>query len=170
MLVLASGEVVSDDEELCEEEGEDAVDYPVQGELLVTRRALSAQPKTEEQEKEQRENLFHTRCLIQDKVCSLVIDGGSCTNAASKVLVEKLGLQIHKHPKPYLLQWLSEEGELRVTKKVKIPITIGRYKDVIECDVLPMDSSHIFLGRPWQFDKQAIHDCFSNRHTYVLAR
>lgn len=35
MLVLASGEVVSDGEELWEEDEEDAVDYPVRGELLV---------------------------------------------------------------------------------------------------------------------------------------
>ena len=100
-------------------------------------------------------------------MCSLIIDGGSCTNAASEVLVEKLCLQIHKHPKPYHLQWLNEEGELRVTRKGKIPIAIRRYKDVIDCDVLPMDSSHILLGRPWQFDKRAVHDGFSNRHTFL---
>ncbi|KAL0847090.1 hypothetical protein Bca101_020336 [Brassica carinata] len=50
---------------------EDNFEYPAHGPLLVTRRSLSVQPKTNE--KEQRENLFHSRCLISDKVCSIII-------------------------------------------------------------------------------------------------
>ena len=48
-----------------------------------------------------------------------------------------------------------------------VPITIGRYQDEIVCDVLPMDSSHILLGRPWQYDKRAVHDGFTNRHSFI---
>ncbi|XP_013628485.1 PREDICTED: uncharacterized protein LOC106334699 [Brassica oleracea var. oleracea] len=160
MIVLANGEVISEDEqEEYESDGEEDMDYPVKGEMLVTRRALNVQPKVKETE--QRENLFHTRCLVQSKVCSLIIDGGSCTNAASETFVEKLGLSVHKHPRPYLLQWLSDiGGELRVTKQVKVPLTIGRYQDEITCDVLPMGSSHILLGRPWQFDRREYKDVF----------
>ncbi|XP_013624627.1 PREDICTED: uncharacterized protein LOC106330753 [Brassica oleracea var. oleracea] len=66
------------------------LDYPAHGPLLVTRRTLSVQPKTNK--REQRENLFHSRCLVSDKVCSLIIDGGNCTNVASDSLVRKLGL------------------------------------------------------------------------------
>ncbi|XP_013669098.1 uncharacterized protein LOC106373475 [Brassica napus] len=166
MIVLANGEVISEDEqEEDESDGEEDMDYPVKGEMLVTRRALNVQPKAKETE--QRENLFHTRCLVQSKVCSLIIDGGSCTNAASETFVEKLGLSVHKHPRPYLLQWLSDiGGELRVTKQVKVPLTIGRYQDEITCDVLPMGSSHILLGRPWQFDRRVLHDGFTNRHSF----
>ena len=58
--------------------------------------------------------MFHTRCMVQGKVCSLVIDGGSCTNAASETMVEKLGLKIMKRPTTYKLQWLNDEGELEV--------------------------------------------------------
>ena len=41
-------------------------------------------------------------------MCSLIIDGRSCTNVASKRLVEKLGLVTFMHPST--LQWLSEDG------------------------------------------------------------
>ncbi|XP_073119633.1 uncharacterized protein [Henckelia pumila] len=41
-------------------------------------------------------------------VCSLIIDGGSCTNVASCELVEKLGLSLLKHPQPYRLQWFND--------------------------------------------------------------
>ncbi|XP_056858174.1 uncharacterized protein LOC130507486, partial [Raphanus sativus] len=91
----------------------------------------------------------------------------NCTNVASEALVEKLGLKTGKHPRPYLLQWLNNQGELKVTEQVMVPITIGRYQDEIVCDVLPMDTSHILLGRPWQYDKKVIHDGFTNRHSFT---
>lgn len=129
---------------------------------------MNAQSKAKETE--QRENLFHTRCLIKDKVCSLIIDGGSCTNAASETLVAKLGLTVQKHPRPYLLQWLNDTGELKVTRQVKVPLSFGRYQEEITCDVLPMDSSHILLGRPWQYYKKALYDGFTNRHSFRHGR
>ena len=35
------------------------------------------------EELDQRENLFHARCKIQDKGFSLIIDSGSCSNVVS---------------------------------------------------------------------------------------
>jgi len=40
--------------------------------------------------------------------------------------VEKLGLEVYKHPKPYLLQWLNEEGGLKINKQVKVLLSVGR--------------------------------------------
>ena len=37
------------------------------------------------------------------KVCTLIIDSGSCTNVFSSLRVEKLNLHTMKHPKPYKL-------------------------------------------------------------------
>ena len=42
--------------------------------------------------------MFHTRCHVQNKVCSVIIDGGSCTNVASTIMVGKLGLLTIKNP------------------------------------------------------------------------
>ena len=81
---------------------------------LMARRALSLQTKNEDEV--QRENIFHTRCYVKDKVCSVIIDGGSCTNIASTTMINKLGLPMILHPKPYKLQWLNDSGEVRVTK------------------------------------------------------
>jgi hypothetical protein len=61
-----------------------------------------------------RENIFHTRCHIQNKVCSMIIDGGSCANVSSDTLVKKLNLSYIKHLRPYRLQWLNECGEVKV--------------------------------------------------------
>jgi hypothetical protein len=80
---------------------------------LEERQVLNVQVK--EEESNRRENLFHTQCFVNNKVCSVIIDGGSCTNVAITYLVEKLALTIFKHPLPYRLQWLNECGDVKVT-------------------------------------------------------
>ncbi|XP_052486321.1 uncharacterized protein LOC128041058 [Gossypium raimondii] len=167
MIVRANGEIESeeDDDEEPDEvtKEEDELEYAVDGEILVIKRSLSLQSVENEQ---QRENIFHTRCHVQGKVCSLIVDGGSCTNVASTLMVEKLGLPTTKHPQPYKLQWLNDGGELKVTKQVLVPFTIGKYSDEVLCYVVPMHAGHMLLGRPWQFDRKAIHDGFTNRYTF----
>jgi len=76
----------------------------------------------------QRENIFHTRCLINKKLCSMIIDGDSCANVASTRVVEKLGLPTISHRKHYKLQWLSEEGDIMVNKQVFITFAIENIK------------------------------------------
>ena len=97
----------------------------------MTRRSLSVQVKEEDDEVVQCDNIFHTRCHIEDKVCSMVIDGGSCTNVASTELVEKLSLPTMKHLRPYKLQWLNNSGKVKVTKQVLVVFSIGKYRDKV---------------------------------------
>jgi len=91
----------------------------------------------------QRKNIFHTCCLINKKLCSMIIDGGSCANMASTRVVEKLCLPTISHTKPYKLQWLSAEGEIMVNKQILITFAIGKYKDEVLCDFVPMEATRI---------------------------
>ena len=106
--------------------------------------------------------------MVQVKVSSLIIHGRSCVNVASETMVKKLGLKTQKNFKPYRLQWLNDEGEMRVSTQVSAPFSIGRYEDDILCDVIPMEASHILLGRPWQFDRRVTHDGFTNKHSFEI--
>ncbi|XP_052882237.1 LOW QUALITY PROTEIN: uncharacterized protein LOC108458581 [Gossypium arboreum] len=90
----------------------------------------------------------------------------SCTNVASTMMVERLGLPTTKHPSPYKLQWLNDRGELKVTKQVLVSFNIGKYSDEVLCDVIPMHAGHLLLGRPWQFDRRVQHDGYTNRYTF----
>ncbi|XP_052483338.1 uncharacterized protein LOC105764312 [Gossypium raimondii] len=45
--------------------------------------------------------------------------------------------------------WLNDGGELKVTKQVVVPFSIGNYKDEVLCDVVSMDATHLLLGGPW---------------------
>ncbi|RDX96490.1 hypothetical protein CR513_20845, partial [Mucuna pruriens] len=49
-----------------------------------------------------RENIFHSRCHVKGKLCSIVIDG-SCVSLASLRLVKKLNLPILVHLRPFKL-------------------------------------------------------------------
>ena len=126
----------------------DSDTLPVAG-SLVMRSILQVQVKVNEDEStQQKENIFQTRCYVQSKVCGLIIDSGSCVNVCSTTLVSKLKLSTVKHAKPYRLQWLNDSGEVKVTKQVVLPFSIGKYVDEVLCDVVPMQTSHILLGRP----------------------
>ena len=48
-----------------------------------------------------------------------------------------------------------------------MPFSVGQYIDVVECDVLPMDVCGLLLGRPWQYDHNAMHAGRTNTYTFV---
>ena len=100
------------------------------------------------EENGQRHNLFHTRGMIKDKLCRIIVDNGSCNNIAS----QELGLKQCCHPNPYKMQWLNDCGAQRVNHVVTVSFSIGRYNDHVECDVVPMQACQLLLGRPWLFD------------------
>jgi hypothetical protein len=52
---------------------------------------------------------------------------------ASTTLISKLNLCIVKHTKLYRLQWLNNSGEMKITKQVVVPFSIGKYVDKILC-------------------------------------
>ncbi|RVX14849.1 Retrovirus-related Pol polyprotein from transposon 17.6 [Vitis vinifera] len=72
MISRVDGEVETESEEdddhmpSLEDACDDNVEYPVEGESLMARRALSAQVKEDDME-QQMENIFHTRCHINNK-------------------------------------------------------------------------------------------------------
>ncbi|RDX84869.1 hypothetical protein CR513_34021, partial [Mucuna pruriens] len=69
-------------------------------------------------------DLLMSRCLILGKFCSLIIDGGSSVNIASLRLIEKLYIPT-------------------LSNLVSLAIILGKYKDEILCNVVPMEETHI---------------------------
>ncbi|XP_074265964.1 uncharacterized protein LOC141588419 [Silene latifolia] len=87
-------------------------------------------------EVDQRSKIFRSRCTVQGRVCNLIIDGGSCTNVASTIMVSKLSLPTQEHPSPYKLRWINKGTEVRVDKQCIVPFSIRKvYKDEVLCDV-----------------------------------
>lgn len=69
-----------------------------------------------------------------------------------------------KHPTPYKVSWLQKGHQLLVNEQCELELQLGQYIDKVMCDVIPMDVCHILLGRPWQYDRGAIHN--GKRNTY----
>ncbi|KAK1653518.1 hypothetical protein QYE76_071323 [Lolium multiflorum] len=133
-------------------DGEDA--YPSDAcTIVVSQRALNVLPSASTQ----RCNLFQTKALVSpDKACKVIIDGGSCRNLASKELCTKLKLKYLPHPHPYYIQWLSDNGEMKVNHMVRVEFAIGPYKDCIDFDVVPMTEFRDVFPRRYPQD---YHHC-----------
>ncbi|XP_065859834.1 uncharacterized protein [Euphorbia lathyris] len=171
-MVMKHGELISESESEHESDDmptlEDCSDIEEvdskggHGVNLVTRRTLKMGVSGDI---EQRKHIFHAHCNILGKTCLLIIDGGSCCNVVSNVLASRLGISTIPHPNPYRLQWLNDSNELKVTKQVLLNFSIGSFSDEVLCDVVPMQACHVLLGRPWQFDRSALHHGRTNKFT-----
>ncbi|GKF32302.1 hypothetical protein Tco_0102100 [Tanacetum coccineum] len=98
----------------------DELVYADQGEALVTQRVLNADVvKTGDDSSWLRNNIFCTKCTTKGKVCTIIIDGGSCDNMVAISMVEKLSLDVEDHAESYQLTWLKKgkrrQGLTKVT-------------------------------------------------------
>ena len=132
---------------------------------LIVHRALST--KVESDDKIQRHNLFHTFLIVKDCRVHTIIDGGSCNNLVNTEVVKKLGLPTREHTHPYHIQWLNNSGKVKVTQTARVHFSIGSYHDYADFDVVPMDACSLLLGRPWEFDTDALHHGRTNQYTLM---
>jgi hypothetical protein len=72
------------------------------------------------QVKGQCSNIFQSQYKIQDKVCKIIVDGSSFTNAISSDLVATLSLSTWRLPTPCYMQWMNQSGMLKITHKVRV--------------------------------------------------
>ena len=132
---------------------------------IIVQRVLSTQ--IQQPEVMQRHNLFQIFFVIKNRRARVIIDGGSCNNLVSSDVVKKLDLTTRPHPHPYYIQWLNDSGKAKVTQTCRVPFSIGSYVDSIDCDVVPMQACSLLLGRPWEFDNDAVHHGKSNKYTFM---
>jgi len=64
--------------------------------------------------------------------------------------------------------WLQKGHQLLVNEQCEVELQLGKYKENIACDVMPMDVCHILLGIRWQYDRGDIHD--GKRNTYKFGK
>ena len=58
--------------------------------------------------------------------------------------------------------------EVQVRYAFPVTFSIGEdYKDTVWCNVIPMDSCDILLGRPWMYDKDGTNGMRNNTYTFM---
>ncbi|XP_070046808.1 uncharacterized protein [Nicotiana tomentosiformis] len=72
----------SEGEEEADVSDEDDIELPNDGMIGVVRRIMTKNLGSNSEE--QRENIFHARCGIKGKTCSMIIDSGSCANVYNR--------------------------------------------------------------------------------------
>jgi hypothetical protein len=66
------------------------------------------------------------------------------------------------------MQWLNKDNEVKVSQHSAVSFSIGNnYKENVWCDVIPMDTCHIHLERPWKYDRRALYGGYPNTYTFV---
>lgn len=57
---------------------------------------------------------------------------------------------------------------MRITKQCNLPLSLGKhYRSNVLCDVVDMDASHVFLGRPWKIDVDTTHKGKENSYSFI---
>lgn len=136
------------------------------GEILMMRRTMLKIPQA--QEPPQMKSLFRTTCKSRGKICKVIVDSGSTENIVSVEMVAKLKLKRLPHLTPYKVSWLNRGQHVLVDEQAWVDFEIGEYKDKLLWDILPMDSCHLLLGRPWQYDVKAYHD--GERNSFLITK
>lgn len=135
--------------------------------LVLVIRCSCLTPKGQPGSDLQHHHIFKSSCTIGGKVCRYIIDSSSCGNVMYVDVMHKFPLSIEPHPFPYTFAWIQRGSFVTVDCRVSVNFSIGaKYKDVIWCDVVPMDAYHLFLGRSWQYDRPVVHD--GHRNTYIF--
>lgn len=67
-------------------------------------------------------------------------------------------LLTEKHLVLYNIRQIKKETKIQVIEVCGVLFSIGKiYKSDVVCDMVDADACYLLLGRPWQFNINAIH-------------
>ncbi|GJS97980.1 hypothetical protein Tco_0819150 [Tanacetum coccineum] len=86
----------------------------------------------------QRNKIFQIKCLVKEKICSIMIDRGSCENLLSKDLVKAFKLPTKPHHSLCQIGLIKKVSTLKVTEIYKVPFAIGKHYNKKTIGMLPL--------------------------------
>ncbi|XP_071702891.1 uncharacterized protein [Rutidosis leptorrhynchoides] len=118
-------------------------------------------------EVDEKEELFSLRIQVKHELVEAIIDMGSQKNLISANLVKQLGLETTPHPRPYVLGWIQQNTDTKVTHQCKFRFAItSKYIDEIVCEVVPLDICQVIFGSPYLWERNAIFFCREQRYQF----
>ncbi|GJZ63434.1 hypothetical protein Tco_0619855 [Tanacetum coccineum] len=104
----------------------------------------------------QRNKIFQTKCLVKEKICSIIIDGGSYENLVSKVLVKPFKLPTEPYPNPYQIGWIKKGRHLIKTSRKHQETDVVSPKTKLKNKTLVT-----FVASPKEFQDERMETGFS---------
>lgn len=96
----------------------------------------------------QRNSLFQKFLKCRDKICKVVIDGGSVVSAIYENVVSHFHRTREPHPSPSTIAWI-DDTKLKITKRSLVTLATRDYLGEVWCDVLPFRLLSQLLGHLW---------------------
>jgi len=119
--------------------------------------------------------LFTHNCQIKHDLVTLIFDNGSQKNLVAQGLVHRLSLPTTPQPNPYQLGWAKEVPHLIVSQHCVVTFLIGPFRDIVLCDVSPLDCANLLVGIAYPHARNVVYHAKHHKyhlqhedHTYVF--
>eukprot|EP00253_Pinus_taeda_P022234 PITA_22234 len=116
---------------------------------------------------EEEEHLFHSQMWVKGSPLQFIVDSRSQKNLISAEVVKQLGLPTTTHPQPYIIGWLHQGRDLRVSQQCHLPYNMNPFMDEVLCDVAPLDVCDVLLGQPYLWKRHVVYE--SRPHVIIVA-
>ena len=93
--------------------------------------------------------IFKTYCKCKNKVCKVIVSNGVFSNFVSIEMVKKLNFPRIMHERPYRAHGINVADQAEVTEQAQVHFSIGKYEDILWCDIIPIVDCHLIFGRAW---------------------
>jgi len=94
--------------------------------------------KNEPEDLEEEERLFHSHMWVKGSPLQFIVDSGSQKNLILAEVMKRLGLPTTAHPQPYIIGWLHQGRDLRVSQQCRLPYNIKPFTDESCVTLLPL--------------------------------
>jgi len=95
--------------------------------------------------------LFTKKCQIKHELDMLILENGNQKNLISEDLVQHLQLAATPHPDPYKLGCVQKGGPwLTISHRCAVNFAIGPFRDILVCDVTPLNCVDMLLRLLYQ--------------------
>lgn len=111
--------------------------------------------------------LYFTRAVCCGLHCTLILDNGSSGNFVSRDFVQRLGLKELPDARPYSISWIGQGKMVKVSTRCLVSLSTGDLLgEKVWCEVVPMSTAQIILGRPRMYDKGGRYDMRENTYAF----
>ena len=103
---------------------------------------------------------------VKGDLIHFIVDNGSQKKLISEEVVKKLDLPMTPHSQPYTIGWLHQGRDLCIIQQCCFPYDIKPFKDVVLCNIYPLEVCDVILGKPYFWKRHVMYE--SRPHNVII--